>query len=136
MNTTDIVPTLGVVVLRNNRVLLVQKKNHPDSAWQLPGGKIELGETLIQAAMRELYETTNLHTNEADFRTLEPVWYATITKKYGTRRFSFRCLVCASHAGEAVETKAAVPQWVDISEVGTLKLVPNTQAAILAAQKP
>ena len=128
------VPTLGVVVFDSDRVLLVQKKNHPEGAWQLPGGQIGPDETLTQAAVRELHETTNLRAHEDDFRVLDPMWHATITKDYGTRKFSFRCLVCSSYTGDVSKTKVAIPRWVDISELDTLRLAPNTKSAILAAQ--
>lgn len=46
-----------------NRYLLVQRANPPDQGlWSIPGGKIELGETTIQAAQRETYEETLLKT--------------------------------------------------------------------------
>ncbi|MEN7538812.1 NUDIX domain-containing protein, partial [Aurantiacibacter flavus] len=47
------------VVLREGQVLLVRRANPPDAGrWGFPGGKIETGETIEQAAIRELYEET------------------------------------------------------------------------------
>ncbi|MDH4378828.1 MAG: NUDIX hydrolase [Vampirovibrionales bacterium] len=48
----------GVVVVNNNRVLLVRQNNHP--FWVLPGGTLELGETLPTCAVRELEEELKL----------------------------------------------------------------------------
>lgn len=43
------------------RYVLVQRANEPNKGkWSLPGGKIELGETTMQAARRELLEETGL----------------------------------------------------------------------------
>ncbi|MEZ5882333.1 MAG: NUDIX domain-containing protein [Paracoccaceae bacterium] len=49
------------VVIRGGRVLLVQRANPPDAGlWGFPGGKVEFGETLEQAAERELLEETGV----------------------------------------------------------------------------
>lgn len=56
-------PVVGVggVVLRDARVLLVQRANEPLAGqWSLPGGAVELGETLEEAVVRELKEETGL----------------------------------------------------------------------------
>jgi 8-oxo-dGTP diphosphatase len=52
---------VGALILRDQKVLLV-KRNQPPSAglWALPGGKIHLGETLQQAAKREILEETGI----------------------------------------------------------------------------
>lgn len=52
---------IGVAVLRPGAVLLVQRGQPPNQgAWSLPGGGQELGETVEQAARRELLEETGL----------------------------------------------------------------------------
>lgn len=56
-------PVVGVggVVLRDGRVLLVQRASEPLAGqWSLPGGAVELGETLEEAVVRELKEETGL----------------------------------------------------------------------------
>ena len=56
-------PQLAVlaVVLRGDHVLLVRRRNEPDAGlWGFPGGKVDLGETILDAAERELTEETGL----------------------------------------------------------------------------
>ena len=56
-------PLLGVgaVVLRGDKVLLVCRAQEPcKGEWTFPGGLVELGETLRQAAVRETYEETGV----------------------------------------------------------------------------
>ena len=56
-------PELAVsaAIFRNNRVLLVQRAQAPAKAlWTLPGGRVEIGETLVEAVTREVMEETGL----------------------------------------------------------------------------
>ena len=56
-----IVPLIGVGVLltRNNSLLLVKRKYEPDAGyWSIPGGHLDLGEKVEIAAEREGFEET------------------------------------------------------------------------------
>lgn len=47
-----------VVILKENKILLNLRSD--TNTWGIPGGAVELGETLEETAMRELKEETNL----------------------------------------------------------------------------
>ena len=51
-----------IVVLKENKILLNLRSD--TNTWGIPGGAIELGETLEQTATRELKEETNLSAED------------------------------------------------------------------------
>lgn len=55
------IPATLAAVIRDGQVLLVRRTNPPDAGlWGFPGGKIEHGETIEAAAVRELFEETGV----------------------------------------------------------------------------
>jgi ADP-ribose pyrophosphatase YjhB (NUDIX family) len=53
-------PTVDVIIeLQGKGVVLIRRKN-PPPGWALPGGFVDYGETLEQAAVREALEETSL----------------------------------------------------------------------------
>ena len=53
--------SVGLVVGREDQVLLIRRANPPyQGCWSIPGGKVEFGETLHQAGLREVYEETGI----------------------------------------------------------------------------
>src|SRR5882762_9869939 len=57
-------PLLGVggVVIDGDRALLIRRASEPlRGQWSIPGGMLELGESLEEGVVRELLEETGLH---------------------------------------------------------------------------
>jgi len=72
----------GIFIVRRDKKLLVcHPTNHAVDFWSIPKGKSEEGETMIQAALRETFEETNLDLTTTDailsfnVHGLEPVNY-------------------------------------------------------------
>jgi ADP-ribose pyrophosphatase len=60
------VASVGVVVVRQGRVLLAQRGQPPsEGLWAFPGGGVELGETLEDAAAREVLEECGIQIRAA-----------------------------------------------------------------------
>jgi len=61
--------TVDIIVEINDGIILIERKN-PPYGWALPGGFVDYGETLEQAAVREAKEETSLEvTLERQFHT-------------------------------------------------------------------
>ncbi len=55
--------TADGILIQNNKILLVKRKNDPyKEYWALPGGFVEYGETTETAVIREVLEETGLET--------------------------------------------------------------------------
>lgn len=66
----DKVLIADVVLVRGDRVLLVQQRNEPAvGKWSLPGGRAEPGETPLATALREIREELGIELGETFARS-------------------------------------------------------------------
>jgi 8-oxo-dGTP diphosphatase len=70
---------VGVVLVEEGRILLVERGHEPSKGlWAVPGGKVDLGETLRDAAVREVAEETGLEVEIG-----EVIWVGEHISKHG-----------------------------------------------------
>ncbi len=55
---------IGGIIIKNNKILLIKRRDDPDRIqWAIPGGKVEINETLEEALKREMKEETGLNVS-------------------------------------------------------------------------
>lgn len=65
------IPAVLAVLVRGESVLLVRRANPPDQGrWGYPGGRMEWGETLQEATLRELAEETGIAADGPELITV------------------------------------------------------------------
>jgi ADP-ribose pyrophosphatase YjhB (NUDIX family) len=64
---------VSIALWRDNKILLAERANEPAGLWALPGGLVDVGETLQQAAIRELHEETALVLHNLQFARFSEV---------------------------------------------------------------
>jgi 8-oxo-dGTP diphosphatase len=110
---------VGAVAVEGEQLLLIQRANDPGAgAWSLPGGRVEMGETLAEAVVRELREETGL---EGVCDELVG-WVERIGDGYHFVIFDFGVTVLDLRSPVAGDD-ASRAAWVTLAEVGDLDLV-------------
>lgn len=130
------IPTIGVVALQDNKVLLVRSgdaSGHITGTYGLPSGRVDEGETEIKAAVREFSEETGLVANIGDLTEFKNnTFTAEIPRKDGTiKRMFWRVYFAKNFSGELVSTDETTPEWILIEELDNYNLLPNVKNAIM-----
>ncbi len=124
------IAAVGVVVVQGDRVLLVRRGQEPGRGrWSLPGGAIELGETVAQAAEREVREECSI---EVEIRDVIEV-IDRIIPDDGRIRYHYILidLLAAYCRGEpTASSDAAEVRWVSEKELDELELSQVTRRVI------
>jgi 8-oxo-dGTP diphosphatase len=125
---------VSAAIVRADQILLVRRARAPaDGLFSLPGGVVEIGETLVQAVAREVREETSL--------TIEPVGLAGFREAITRDRHDrverhFVILPFAARwlAGEPLlNEELSEARWLHPSELARLPTTPGLGEIVAAA---
>ncbi|MBY0496826.1 MAG: NUDIX hydrolase [Cyanobacteria bacterium] len=123
---------VGAVVVRDGKALIVKRAHEPRKGeWSLPGGLLELGESLQDAVRREIKEETSL---EIEVGPVIETFDRVHRDDAGKIRYHFVIVdfVCWSHRGEAVPgSDADGVAWVAAGEIDGYRVNAQAKAVIL-----
>ena len=110
---------VGAIAVENDALLLIRRARAPSTGlWSVPGGRVEPGETLAEAVVRELAEETGIEAVCDHFVG----WVERIGETYHYVIMDFRVTVL--DAAEPVAADDAMEAaWVPLHEVTALQLV-------------
>lgn len=114
---------VGAVVFKEGRVLLVRRGQAPaENLWAIPGGSVEIGETLQEAAEREILEETGV-----EIRAAKPIYTFDVIDRDQNGKIRFHYVIIDLSAdyvtGEPAPGDDAIEaRWVSEQEIKELQV--------------
>jgi 8-oxo-dGTP diphosphatase len=126
---------IGAIILRKGTILLEKRANEPTRGqWTIPGGVVEVGESLKDAVARETKEETGLTVQSASLiDVVDQVHF----DKAGRIEYHYVIIdYTVETAGEATAASDADElKWVPIGEVKAYELTPSFRRFFLKNEK-
>jgi len=122
-------PTVGALIFNKFGKIFLMKSDKWKGMYCLPGGHIELGETIIDAVRREIKEETNLVIENIRFHSIQDCIYTEYF--YKQKHFIFIDFICnASTADVVLNDEGTEYIWADLNEIENLPIEPFTKKTI------
>lgn len=113
---------MGAIAVEEGRLLLVRRGHGPAAGeWSIPGGRVEAGETLAEAVVRELLEETGVE-GVCD-RMVGLVERIGDDRHFVIVDYSVTVLIGPDEADPVAGGDAAEAAWVPLDDVAHLQLV-------------
>ncbi len=129
-------PVIGVagILIEGDQVLLIQRGKEPQKGkWSVPGGALEVGESIAEGVQRELREETGL---SVEVGGLVEVFERISERDDDGVKHHYVILdyLCHRSGGELTAGgDAADARWVQRNELNTYSITPGTPAVIAKA---
>ena len=99
-------------LVKDNKVVVTKYKEENKKAgyYEIPGGKIEEGETSEQTAIREMKEETGLKIKNLKYK-------GKMIIEYPNRIFDFEVFICNECEGKPQDFEENTSEWIEINEL-------------------
>jgi len=122
-------PTVGALIFNPEGQLFLMRSHKWHGQYVIPGGHIELGETMIDALKREVKEETNLDIFAVEFVCFQEFIHD--DRFWERRHFIFFDYACRARPGKVVlNDEAQEYVWVDIDRVSDHPVEHYTEIAL------
>lgn len=121
----------GLVINDEQKILIDCRKedgkNETTAVWELPGGRIEFGETPEEAVIREVYEETGY---QVEILKMIPKVYTYVfhypTCKQHTLVYTYLCRLKSKQRVETNDAEVADIAWISEKEIPNYTFLPGT----------
>ena len=129
------VPAVGVVCFRDDQVLLIRRGTPPKQGeWSLPGGRVEPGEPVRDAALRELKEETGVDAQLVGLVDVVDAIFENRSRDLIPRHYVLIDFVATWRSGDPVAgDDAADARFFHLSDLSSLDMWDETLRVIDAA---
>src|SRR3989304_1345977 len=129
------VPAAGAIVFRDGAILLVKRGAEPNAGrWSLPGGLVEVGETVESAVIRETMEET--HIRVRPLRVFDVAAFIRVETGRVRWHYVLIDMLCEYQGGEPFpDTDAANARFIPLRERGEYDVTESAREIIGRKQK-
>ena len=125
------IPGVAAVTFHNDKILLVIRGKSPSlGKWGIPGGVVEVGETVEQAVVREVFEETNVVVKPVKLIT---VFNSISRDSEGKVRIHYVLIeyLCEYVSGEVkAASDAPDAKWVPFREMDSIDMMESTRSFV------
>lgn len=109
---------VAAIIQKDHKIFVTQRGNGPfKDGWEFPGGKIEDGETLQEALIREIKEELDTTIQVGDL-------VDTVEYDYPDFHLSMQCFLCTILKGRLLLKEHEAAKWLSRDDLDTVDWLP------------
>ena len=112
------IPVVAAIIQKDGRILATQRGyGEQKDSWEFPGGKIEFGETLEEALVREIREELAMEV-QVERHVVDVAW------DYPTFHLEMACFLCSIAEGSPHLLEHEAARWLEPADIDSVDWLP------------